>query len=252
MSRLVKNELYKIFKKKNIYVLGIVTFLFMVLSMFLYKGMSSSDLISSEFNRSVIFVMMGIIMISSTIVSDEYNGTIKQLLIKPYKRYEILFSKLISCFIVFIGFFLYYLLLCIVCYGIVGNFKDYMDIIIVNGRNIHLIKYVILTILGSLPEYLIILSICFCSSVLFNSSSSLVIGFFSYFGSVMLNSLIINNSIKYLYWVPSMCWNLNEYVFGEGFKYCSMEVCLLVDVLVFVLLIVLSFIVFCKKDIKNT
>jgi ABC-2 type transport system permease protein len=93
MGRLVINELYKIFKKKSIYVLGIITFLFMVLSMFLYKDMSSSDLISSEFNRSVIFVMICIIMVSSTIVSDEYNGTIKQLLIKPYKRYEILLSK---------------------------------------------------------------------------------------------------------------------------------------------------------------
>lgn len=251
MSRLVKNELYKIFKKKNIYVLGIVTFLFMVLSMFLYKDMSSSELISSEFNRSVIFVMISIIMVSSTIVNDEYNGTIKQLLIKPYKRYEILLSKLISCFIVFVLFFLYYLVLCIVCYGIVGNFKDYMDVILVNGKSINVLKYVLFTILGSLPEYLIILSICFCSSVLFNSSSSLVIGFFSYFGSVMLNSLIINNSIKYLYWVPSMCWNLNEYIFGEGFKYCSMGICLLVDVLVFIFFISLSFIIFCKKDIKN-
>ena len=251
MIRLIKNELYKIFKKKCLYVLGFITLLFMVLSMFLYKGISSSDLISTEFNRSVIFVMVGIIMISSVSISDEYNGTIKQLLIKPYKRYEILLSKLISCFIVFIGFFLYYLLLCIVCYGIVGSFKDYMDVIVVNGRHIHVIKYVIFTILGSLPEYLIILSICFCSSVLFNSSSSLVIGFFIYFGSVMLNSLVISNSIKYLYWIPSMCWNLNEYIFGEGFKYCSMSVCLLVDVLVFVLMISISFIVFCKKDIKN-
>ena len=227
MVRLVKNELYKILKRKSLYVLGIITLLFMILSMFLYKDMSSSDLISSEFNRSVIFVMIGIIMISSTIVSDEYNGTIKQLLIKPYRRHQVLLSKLISCFILFIGFFLYYLLLCIVCYGIVGSFKDYMDIIVVNGRSIHVIKYVILTILGSLPEYLIILSISFCSSVLFNSSSSLVIGFFSYFGSVMLNTLIINNGIKYLYWLPSMCWNFNEYIFGE-FKYCSMEICLLV------------------------
>ena len=251
MGRLVINELYKIFKKKSIYVLGIITFLFMVLSMFLYKDMSSSDLISSEFNRSVIFVVISIIMISSTIVSDEYNGTIKQLLIKPYKRYEILLSKLISCFIVFVLFFLYYFVLCVVCYGIVSDFKDYMDVIVVNGKSINVLKYVLFTILGSLPEYLIILSVCFCSSVLFNSSSSLVIGFFSYFGGVMLNTLIINNAIKYLYWVPSMCWNLNEYLFGDGFKYCSMRVCLLVDVLVLVLLIVLSFVVFCRKDIKN-
>ena len=212
--------------------------------------MSSSDLISVEFNRSVIFVMISIIMITSTIVAEEYTGTIKQLLVKPYKRYEILLSKLISCFIVFIIFFFCYILLAFICYGIVGDFKEYMGFIVVNGKNIHVLKYVLITILGSLPEYLILLSICFFSSVLFNSSSALIIGFFSYFGSVMLNSLIINNGIKSLYYFPTMCFNLNECIFGI-LKFCNIRIFLIVDLLVFAILIILSFVVFCNRDVKN-
>lgn len=250
MNRLVGNELYKIIKKKSIYVLGFITVFFVLLSSFLYKDMSSSELISIEFNRSIIFVMIGVIMISSTIVSDEYNGTIKQLLIKPYKRYEILLSKLISCLIVFVCLFLFYILLCFICYGIVGNFKDYMDVIVVNGESIHVLKYVLLTIIGSLPEYLIILSLCFLCSVVFNSSSSLVIGFFYYFGSVMFNSMIVNYNYKFLYYLPTMCSNLNEYILGD-YRFCNLGICIGIDVFIIVLFIVLAFVIFGNKDIKN-
>lgn len=250
MGRLVKCELYKILHKKNIYIISFVTFFFFVLGLFWYRGISSSELISVEFNKSVIFIVIVIIITSCVIVSDEYNGTIKQLLVKPYKRYEILLSKLITCIIIFLFFLLFYLFLCIVFYGINGDFKSYFDIININDKSLCVLEYVLLSIIGSLPEYFIILSLCFLCSVLFTSSSSLVIGFFYYFFSFILNDLIIKNNIKWLYYFPTMCSNLNEYIYGS-FKSCNIGVCIMIDVVLIVLFIFLSFVIFCNKDVKN-
>lgn len=56
--------------------------------------------IFKNFNIVNVFI---IVYISSTIVSEEVtNGTIKKLLTKPYSRFKIIFSKLITCICVMI------------------------------------------------------------------------------------------------------------------------------------------------------
>ena len=117
MKNLVINELYKILSKNNIYVVGIISLFFIILNVLICKMnniCNAVDIMIMEFSEVNIFIIICIIMVSGSIVSDEYNkGTIKYLLIKPYKRYKILLSKLFSSIIIFVLSILMYFICCL-------------------------------------------------------------------------------------------------------------------------------------------
>ncbi len=57
-------------------------------------------ILKSFFHEYGLFIIVMIIMVAGTIVSEEFNkGTIKLLLVKPYSRNKILLAKLITVFI---------------------------------------------------------------------------------------------------------------------------------------------------------
>ena len=59
-------------------------------------------------NEYELFILIFIIMISGSIVSDEFNkGTIKLLLIRPYSRLKILLAKFLTCLCMFILFIVF-------------------------------------------------------------------------------------------------------------------------------------------------
>ena len=86
MVNLVRNELFKIYHKNSVYVLGTVLLLFVILNTYICKisGITNSkDVLISEFSFINLFIVISIVMISSGIVSEEYSsGSIKTLLIK--------------------------------------------------------------------------------------------------------------------------------------------------------------------------
>ena len=53
------------------------------------------------FSNYELFILIVVIVIAGSIVSEEFNkGTIKLLLVKPYNRFKILFSKFVVCLII--------------------------------------------------------------------------------------------------------------------------------------------------------
>ena len=66
----------------------------------LYKT-DTKGMLENFFNEYGIFIIVVIVMIAGTIVSEEFNkGTIKLLLVKPYSRLKILLSKYITTLII--------------------------------------------------------------------------------------------------------------------------------------------------------
>lgn len=225
------------------------------------NAFDASVLVRDEFSVAILFVIVAIIIVASTIMAEEYSkGTIKQLLIKPYSRGKILLSKYITCLMVFGIFVLFYFILSVVAYGFVGSYSDYLNPIVVYDfvsnsiKEYNLIVYCLLHLLALLPQYLIILSLSFfASTIVANTSVAMIISFISYFAGSIINVLIEANNIKYLAWFPTMCWDLTSYLFGgiSSFQYSSLGLSITVSLIVLLVLIIISFGLFKKKDIKN-
>lgn len=241
MINLVRNELFKIYHKNSVYVLGIVMFLFVLFNTYICKmsGITNGrDVLISEFSFINLFIVISIVMISGGIVSEEYSsGSIKSLLIKPYKRYQILLSKLISVIISFILFVFMYFLMCLICYGLLDKFSSY---------DIYMFKEIGKCMLFLLPEYMIIMLFSFFVSCLVsNPSSCNVLGIGLFIGSSVVNDIINSNNLKYLKWFPTMCWNLSNR--GDS----SMMFCIVVCIITLLILGIGSFLIFNNKEIKN-
>ncbi len=221
----------------------------------------ANSLLYADAATPILFIVVVIVMIAGTIVSEEFNkGTIKQLLLRPYSRFKILLSKYITCLIVFILFILFYELVSFIAYGLSLGFKSYsLPIIIYNFTThqvmeLNLIKGILMNFVSILPVYIIILTLAFFLSTLITSSGiALTISFLVYIFSDILNGLISLTNYKILRLFPTMCWNFNEYLFGNipADKYLNFPMALIVTIITFLVLFVSSFLIFKHKDIKN-
>ena len=100
------------------------------------SGSDARGILLNVFNQFEIFIIIMIIMIAGTIVSEEFSkGTIKLLLIKPYKRTTILASKLITCLILIVIIILAVLSMQFIVGGLVQGFESFHTPAIVYNHN---------------------------------------------------------------------------------------------------------------------
>ncbi|WP_144508866.1 ABC transporter permease [Bacillus mycoides] len=113
MINLIKNELMKIFVKKNVYVFLTVLLTLQVATAFIIKSWLpaaerfSSYVTFTQFNFTIIAMLVTIFSISLMVksIADEFQqGTIKQLLIRPKTRVAILLSKYFAMLITVVMF----------------------------------------------------------------------------------------------------------------------------------------------------
>ena len=222
---------------------------------------SASELLLADSIAPVLFVIVAVVMIAGTIISDEFNkGTIKQLLLRPFKRWKILLSKYITSIIVFLLFLLFYEIMTYCIYGVILGFDSYKIPVVLYNFTTHeafqmsLIGNILINLLSILPAYLIILTITFFIGIVStNGAVSIAVGFLVFFFGNIINQMAVIVDSKLIAFIPSMCWNFNAYLFGglPTFKYSNLGIAIFVSALVFIIFLVGSFIVFRKKDIKN-
>ncbi len=94
MIKLINNEFNKI-KKSKLFFSQIL----FILSLFIMKKVSDNDLLSLSYNLIPFIGVIVSIFFGGIISSEIENGTFRQYLTKPVKRYKIYLSKLISIFI---------------------------------------------------------------------------------------------------------------------------------------------------------
>lgn len=207
------------------------------------------------------FIILIILVVSGILICEEFNkGTIKLLLIKPYSRNQILISKLVACFYMFLLTIIFIFLSHLFIGGILFGFSSLKNGVIVYDFNLHkLLKinifvYVLLRIVVKMPMFLIIIIISFIFGIILNSTvGSFAITMIIYSFSEVINKLAIDYNLKFMKYFITLNWNLKDYLFGGISLYQFLDCKKSILILLFygIILVGILFLSFNNKNIKN-
>ncbi len=207
-----------------------------------------------------LFILIYIIMLSGSIVSEEYSkGTIKYLLTKPYKRSMILASKLLAILIMLPLIILLMIILELLVGGIILGFSSLNIPIVVYDtvKNVvvsyNVFKYLGLILLAVLPLYLMIGLICFAlSTITASTSAAITISFLFYLAANVINNLAINYNFKFFKYFVSLHWDFS-YLVNKTTNTFNIEPLTsgIVLIIYTTVILCLTFTYFKKKDVKN-
>lgn len=222
---------------------------------------SAKGILLSTFDEYEIFLIVMFMMTAGVIVSEEFSkGTIKLLLIKPYKRSTILASKFITSIIVAIIVILLVLLMQFVVGGLIQGFDSFKNPTIIydhtinNVKHINTIQYLAMQALGKAPMYILLMTLAFAFSTIFtNSALAITISLLGYMGSSVINMLALNLKLNWIKYFVTPNWNLTEYFWGgiPTFEGITLPFSIAIIVIYMVIMLVPTFIIFQKKNIKN-
>ena len=223
----------------------------------------ASDLryIMTNFYSEYMFLILVFgVMISGAIVSEEYNkGTIKSLLITPYKRSTILLSKYITVVLLTILFIIIAYLMQLVIGGLFLGFTSLQNHVVIYNlaskslKVMSSFKYIIINTIATLPQILLLITLAFAASTIIgNTALAIVITFAGVIGSSIINMFALSYNIEILKYFVTTNWDFNLYLFGGVSAYgTSLTHAIIVCIVYFLIMIITSFIVFNKKNIKN-
>ena len=212
------------------------------------------------FNEYSFLILVFGIMIAGGIVSDEFNkGTIKSLLIIPRKRSKILLAKYISVLIMLLFIIGIFIVSELLIGGIFMGFSSLsIPVVVYNITDsslevLNIFGYLILQILANLPQIILLVTLAFACSVIVNSTAfSIVIPFCGIIASELINGFALVYDIKILNYFVTTNWDFTVYLFGGTSIYGNSLLHAIIVCLVYLLImLVVTFIVFKKKDIKN-
>ena len=225
-----------------------------------YKAsISLPELIVFPFTELSFMVILGLILITSAILSDEFEkGTIKQLLVKPFNRSKILLSKFIACLISIVIIALYIEVLNLISYSITDNFGSITDTLVVYDWNlnkaieVNSFQYLFEIVKLSPFMYINMTLLILLMSVVFTSTAlSGAFGFALIIVPEILTYFI--TTYKWLAYLPFFTWDMTCYRFGGDalFEALNFKLQLGLNILYTVVFILISLLLFKKKDIKN-
>ena len=222
---------------------------------------SAKGIVLSTFEEYEIFLIVMFMMTAGVIVSEEFSkGTIKLLLIKPYKRSTILASKFITSIIVAIIVIILVILMQFVVGGLIQGFDSFKNPTIIydhtinNVKQINTIQYLAMQALGKAPMYILLMTLAFAFSTIFtNSTLAITISLLGYMGSSVINVLALNLKLDWIKYFVTPNWNLTEYFWGgiPTFEGITLPFSIAIIVIYMVIMLVPTFIIFQKKNIKN-
>ena len=207
------------------------------------------------------FITLFVVIVCSSLVSSEFSdGTIKQLLIRPYKRWKILLSKYITS-LLFAALLLVSLLVFSYVVGLIffgsGSYSDkIMDPTSFGFNPVSVGEYVVEMMVYWIPGFLVITAVAFMLSTLFKSQALAVgISIFILFASSTLTT-IIQSFIEENEWLKFVLFphlDLRGYVSEmiPMFEGASLGFSLGVLAVYYLLFLALTFFFFQKKDITN-
>ncbi len=208
-----------------------------------------------------LFVIALVLIIAGSIVSEEYHkGTIKILLVKPYKRSTILLSKYLTLFIIILLTILFTLILELIVGGIIFGFDSLsIPMMVYNYNSMSLVSYNAITYfviiaLSKLPMYILIMTLAFSLSTIFgNSVVASMITILGFLLADIINQMILYFNITWLKYFVTPNWNFTEYLFGGSptFSNINLNFSIIICLIYYLVMIITMFIVFQKKNIKN-
>ena len=218
-------------------------------------------ILKNFFSEYGLFIIVMIVMIAGTIVSEEFNkGTIKLLLVKPYARNKILLAKFITVLIMIIFSIMAVVTMELIVGGIIFGYDSLSVPVLAynfttgNLETINIISYLGIQIMTQLPKLILLATLAFAFSTLFNNSAvAIAIPLLGYMSADMINMLVIQFKVQFMKVFVSLNWNFEEYLFGNLPKMEGMTLgfSAIICVLYFIIMLIPTFIVFKKKNIKN-
>lgn len=201
-------------------------------------------------------VFLYIIFLSSSIVSNEYSmGTIKQVLIKPIRRWRLLISKFVTI-LIFICFFMTFFFLTKLIIGIIlfgGNGYGFgsIDIVLNNGIPIQrdVIHYTLIAYIFDIIKLIGISALAFMLSTLSRSTTlALTFSLILYLSSDLMGIFLSNYSFgKYIIFSN---FNLSQYLPGNtvGINSLPLELAILVLIIHSIMFLLITSYTFEKRD----
>ncbi len=225
------------------------------------KGNDLRGILSRFFDEFGLFIIVIVIMIAGTVVSEEFNkGTIKLLLVKPYSRNKILLSKFITVLIMIVFAIAIIIGMELIVGGIIFGFDSLSIPILEYNFNtnmlqeINIFKYLVIQVLNQLPIIILLATLSFALSTIFtNTPVAIALPLLGYMGASIINQLAIQYNIGFLRYFVTLNWDFSQYLYGsmplmEGLNPTFSAI---VCIAYFVIMIIPTFAIFKKKNIKN-
>lgn len=222
---------------------------------------SAKGILLNVFEEYEIFLIVMFMMTAGVIVSEEFSkGTIKLLLIKPYKRSTILASKFITSIIVAVIVIILVTLMQFVVGGLIQGFDSFKNPTIIydhtinNVKQINTVQYLAMQALGKAPMYILLMTLAFAFSTIFtNSALAITISLLGYMGSSVINMLALNLKLNWIKYFVTPNWNLTEYFWGRipTFEGITLPFSIAIIVIYMAIMLIPTFVIFQKKNIKN-
>ena len=217
---------------------------------------SARQAMNNSYFMAIVSLIITAILCGGIVASEHKNGTIRLLLTKPYKRYKILLSKLIVMIGTFLIVYLLGILSTYLLGGIMYGFNNYnIPLVFNNSGVITEVPYLLFTLKNTLYE--VVISLLFLvilfglSSITLLSTISVVIVLVLIFVSFGLSYIIYFNQI--FTYIPLVLLNFYEVLYNPNNHFININVgsSVLVAITYILVILFITFITYCKRDIKN-
>lgn len=227
----------------------------------IYNTSDAREFLLNVFSKYELFIIITIVLIAGAIVSDEFNkGTIKSLLVRPYSRTKILLAKFITVLITVLFIMVVTVILQFIIGGISFGF-DSLSIpnVVYNFKTgkimeVGILKSIICTGLGKLPIYVLLGTLAFALSTLFNNTAvAITITLLGYMASSIVNQFAYYYDMEWLKFFVTPNWDFTQFFYGNLplIKGMSIPLSIIICLVYFVIMIIPTFVVFNKRNIKN-
>ena len=225
------------------------------------KTNDTRGILKNFFSEYGLFIIVIVVMIAGTIVSEEFNkGTVKLLLIKTYSRTKILLSKYITILVMTVFAIAIILLMELIVGGIVFGYDSLSIPVVEYNFNtsqleiLNIFTYVGIEILTQLPMIILLATLAFALSTIFtNSALAITISLLGFMSPSIINALVIQYKVNFMRFFVTMNWDLSEYLFGKlpSMQGMTLGFSIIMCLIYLFAMIIPTFIIFKKKNIKN-
>ncbi len=256
MRTLIKQECFKLCKKKSTFIIPIIITLLMVVQAIISKNyddvFSPQSSIESAFSGFSWFIFLLIIQASTIISMEFYHGTIKNLLYRKYTRTNIIISKIITLVIFSL---LYFIISIVVGFILWAIFFNDINLLESKGDELSLLSKMLLTGLGTYVGTWLVLSVTLLISCAMKSPGvSIAVGIVFYFATSILSGIltIIVDKWEWLKWNPISMMNIMIQIVDKSMKkYTKLELheLFIGNIVYIIIFLILVVFVFKKKNV---
>ena len=221
----------------------------------------SRGFLLNVFSKYELFIIITIVIIAGAIVSEEFNkGTIKLLLVRPFSRAKILLAKFITVVITVLFIMVVTVILQFIVGGIFFGFDSLSIPAVIYDHSagkiieMGIFKNILLTGLGKLPIYVLLGTLAFALSTIFNNTPvAITITLMGYMASSIINQFAYYYDIKWLKFFVTPNWDFTQFFYGglPLIKGVTVPFSVVICLIYFAIMISVSFVVFRKRNIKN-